>query len=368
MKQIKTRNTTIDSMRLIFAFLVVFIHAKYICTESLFYDSTKLQILDFIAKLAVPFFFMVSGYYLFNKKQDYIITQIKKLATLYIVALIIFLFVFWALNKFNVDIFSTDTNTIPVFLFYNTPAFGPPTFPLWFISASIYIYIYMYFAQKYKIPIEITVIISVAIFIYDVSITDYKSPLLFINKFFNINKYVLFHFIFFILGYIIASKKSEILSIKKTTLLFLTALVGALSYIEYHELIIASVKDHTVSIHIFYMLPILISLIFILSIAFPNIRAFEFLRLPQLGRQYALYVYLIHIFYIAALGGQIRAFSWLFPRINEAFSIDMIIWLTTPTVKHEIFIWLLICLLSLLTAVIVEKIVKICSPIFHKIF
>jgi hypothetical protein len=230
----------------------------------------------------------------------------------------------------------------------------------------------MYLIKKYKVHIEIILIASILLYIFTVTIRQYFFENKIYSEIQGITGQMYYipttFFIFFLLGNIIASNKSQILSIKKTTLLFFTVLAGGLSYIEYHELTIASVKGVIMWINIYYMLPILTSLIFILCIAFPNIRVFEFFHLPELGKRYALYIYLIHGFYILALQGQIRAFNWLFRQIDSKFNIQLLSWLTTPTVKHEIFIWLLISLLSLLTAVIVEKIVKLCSPLFHKIF
>jgi surface polysaccharide O-acyltransferase-like enzyme len=112
------------------------------CTQSLFFESNKLQILDFLAKLAVPFFFMVSGYYLFNKKQEYILTQIKKLFTIYITSLLILSFAYTALNKFQND-WNFNENSIPDYIFQNRLTFIPTINITWYLLASIYIYIYV---------------------------------------------------------------------------------------------------------------------------------------------------------------------------------------------------------------------------------
>jgi hypothetical protein len=252
--------------------------------------------------------------------------------------------------------------TFTLLLTTNQIALDAPIGPLWFLIGSILMYLYMYIAKKYKIPISIIFPLPILIYIIGVfDVYDANANTVFADiHSYRISNY----FIFFLLGYIIASTKESILKIKESVIISLSILILTLSYIEFHELI--SFLKHY--LETYYMLPFFVGIILILCIKFPNITIFEYLKLHIIGKKYALYIYLIHMFYLFAFQEKIQVFNWCFQKIRDLTNFDLLNWLQIPTIKHLLFFWLLICLLSLLTAVIVEKIVNLCSPLFHKIF
>lgn len=83
MEKLKSRNNSIDIFRYVFAIMVVAIH-----TEPIFYMLDAVYFIGFeiLAKLAVPFFFAVAGYFYIGKLikgEPIFLNYIKKLIFVY---------------------------------------------------------------------------------------------------------------------------------------------------------------------------------------------------------------------------------------------------------------------------------------------
>lgn len=91
------RNNGIDLLRLVGAFFIVLIHSQFGSTS--FFVSGNIKLL---ARWAVPFYFIVSGYFIgikYNKTNSVNLEDIKKLVGIYLVANLIYLPIIIAKNK-----------------------------------------------------------------------------------------------------------------------------------------------------------------------------------------------------------------------------------------------------------------------------
>lgn len=149
----------IDILKLIFSFCVIAIHTSLL---SDFNDDVNWYITHIILRLAVPFFFVASGF--FYGKKIIKSNNIDKITYDYIKKLI-YPFIFWLLislpieflKKYKGDILSTIIILIKKVLFY-------PWGALWYISAlivSIFILSKFYKRNKYYLPIVIGIILYV---------------------------------------------------------------------------------------------------------------------------------------------------------------------------------------------------------------
>lgn len=137
-----TRNTSIDIGRLIGAFLVVCLHTKFPN------HIIGAFVADF-AKIAVPFFFMVSGFYLYNEKQEVIIEKIKKsiIKVFWIIIEVGIVYTVLRIIKsyiFKIDISNQNFDLVP-FILYNDSNF---TEHLWYLFAFIYVLIILLLLYK----------------------------------------------------------------------------------------------------------------------------------------------------------------------------------------------------------------------------
>ena len=92
----KKRAVGIDIMRLVCAILVVSIHTRS-CAD--INTNIDFWINDFIARIAVPFFFMTSGYYFYSKYTNdnkYLLKYLKNIISIYII---------WSIFYIGWDIF-----------------------------------------------------------------------------------------------------------------------------------------------------------------------------------------------------------------------------------------------------------------------
>ena len=86
---VKSRNPYLDIVKLIAAFCVVFIHANASAPASK-NPSILLYLIQVIVRFAVPFFFMVSGYFTFRAPAEKIKKRLKRTAILIAIANILY--------------------------------------------------------------------------------------------------------------------------------------------------------------------------------------------------------------------------------------------------------------------------------------
>ncbi|ROR28719.1 serine/alanine racemase [Mobilisporobacter senegalensis] len=123
------RYASLDSFRLAAAFLIVAIHTSPLISMSAIADFILTRI---IARVAVPFFFMVTGYFIYShiEKKDtrYIIGFCKKLGITYLISVILYLPLNWYAGYFkNITVYQIVKDIIFDGTFYH----------LWYLPAAV---------------------------------------------------------------------------------------------------------------------------------------------------------------------------------------------------------------------------------------
>lgn len=177
-------NLNLNFFKLMCAFLVIMIHVNVFYNES--------QILNFIfvqvfPRIAVPFFFMISGYFFKNgllkreTKQDqevYLKTKIMKLIKMYTLVSLLYFFI-ELLGSLD-QVFNKDFLISYIFKFFIDGVY----YHLWFFIALIYYTILYYKLEKYQM------------FLYCISIFCYIIGLFFHAYSFVVKDISIFKFIF----------------------------------------------------------------------------------------------------------------------------------------------------------------------------
>lgn len=127
------RNVSIDIGRAIAAYSVITLHIGIPTLTSYF---------NALARFAIPYFFMISGYFAHSGSVK---QRIKKLFFLYLGAEAVY-FIYYLFNGLY-DRLQVETRDIIELLFYNTPLFYGPA---WFLLSMIYIYLIIDVTQKLK--------------------------------------------------------------------------------------------------------------------------------------------------------------------------------------------------------------------------
>lgn len=138
------RNAGVDVLKFICAFMVICIHIPF--------PQPIGTIITPITRIAVPIFFMITGYfYSFINENNRKIKQIKKIAILTVVSYVLYLFymMFCALFKGQTIIAFLrnfiNLKTIVKFIFLNESPFSGH---LWYMGAILYVLIIIFLIEK----------------------------------------------------------------------------------------------------------------------------------------------------------------------------------------------------------------------------
>ena len=142
------KNYTLEIIKVIAAYMVVFIHVPF---------PGKLGVaLNALARFAVPFFFMVSGFFSRGISTDRIKKRAKNLLVLFLVAAAVYILKDLALMVLRNDVKGMkqyfiaylDAKVLGKLIVFNWP---PMSGHLWFLLALAYVYGILYLIAKYKI-------------------------------------------------------------------------------------------------------------------------------------------------------------------------------------------------------------------------
>ncbi len=316
--------TGIDHFRFIAALLIITIHTSPLVSYSQTSDFILTRI---IARVAVPFFIMTSGFFLisrYTRNNDKLKVFIKNTALIYIIAILIYI----PVNIYN-NYFTQD-NIIPKFL--KDLIFDGTFYHLWYLPASILGAVIAWYLVKhfdYKKAFIITIILYLIGLLGDsyYGISDKISVLhSFYSLIFQLSDYtrngIFFTPVFFVLGGFIADNSCK-LSFKKSICGF--GISFALMFCEAMILHYFNLQKHD-SMYIF--LPL--SMYFLFHI----ILHFKGKRLIWL-RTLSLIIYIIHPMMIIL----VRLIAKLF-HLQNLF------------IQNSIMHFLLVCVISIIFGII----------------
>ncbi len=217
------KNHTLELLKLFASYMVVFIHIP-------FYGKVGNSI-DASSRFAVPFFFLLSGYYSHQITREKIKKRIKNILTLLMFSAICYtIFEIIILLKYNMDglveFFNkyTDLSTYVNLLVFNVPVnFGH----LWYLLAVLYVYVLFYLATKFHIKEKVICFISLFLLLEHIllgeglSIFGIVLPIPFVRNF------ALMGIPFFALGLFVKKYECKFRNIPNY-MIFLFAVIGTL--------------------------------------------------------------------------------------------------------------------------------------------
>lgn len=336
----KERNYAVDALRLIAAFAVVFIHVAVTDFGLGNFDGSKISIiLNAFTKLAVPLFFAISGFFLYRASaattSNRAFSQALKIGALLLLSIGL-----WVVFKLCIGqpIVLTPQVILNFVLFNDTEQFGPH---LWFLSALAYALFIIFIALKLTHRLCWVIIVSALAFLYGLSQYTY-------GHFFHVQEASVIHyrnFLFFglpflALGLLIAKYVERIRRISSTTVVKLTVFALILYIIEYFALGGGlEAGDSFVKYDIYlFLLPVTAC---IMLLAVRHSAWLSRTPLPDIGKDYAVYIYIAHPILMTLI------FKFI---IHFSVKVD--------SVKDMLIVYLITCLLSLGVAVLYVKVKK----------
>ena len=220
----KFNNNGIDIGKFIASILVLCIHVSPFSNERLDFFTKNI-----LARVAVPFFFVSAGYFLFKKVHIYNIENDKNIIFKYIKRIFI-MYVFWSICYMPLVIFNYLKTDKSLKAFFNTfiksPILTGTVAPLWYLNSLIVAILIVFLLLKYKVKFKNILKISSILYLLGVLGQVYYGlvkSIPIINKIykyyleiFTTTRNGLFFGLFFIVVGILFSKNKIHLTIKKS--------------------------------------------------------------------------------------------------------------------------------------------------------
>lgn len=297
----KQRNSTIDIMRLVLATLIVYMHVA----DGLLFNNRALNasasIIDFcilvVARLAVPTFFAISGYYFFKKSQDdeysSAIKNMKRLFLLFMGGLSICFITNLLLNGFHHTALMVTPNGLFIGALFNRIFIVNYAGPLWFILALIFCYgIYYIFPRFFQK--KYLYLIAGALFFLSLSTSfPYRGIVMDGLPYYVSLSWLCMGLPYFTLGYGIHAYWD---SIQKHSPRFnefkLLTLATALYLIEQFVFFASDLFVSNMTIENPITMPLIVASILIAALKHPGKSS---AKLSAIAANYSLYIFIIHL-------------------------------------------------------------------------
>jgi len=286
-------NSFLYALKAFAAFAVVYIHYGWPAPV-----GTPIKAL---AEFAVPIFFMISGYYVFDKDNAGVKKSIKKTFLLFLAANIVY-FVF---NLFTSLIGAGEGVTANVsrltdlkkwweLLAFNKPMF-PYTIHLWYLSALLYCYIFIFLINKTRLRKFIYILIPVLPFVSLIA-GNFMTDLGITNQAVLREDWIVEGMPFFLLGDLIHKYQVAILekAKKMPAILVLIMIFGA-------ALKLLEIYVFSIPFELCVGIYILVIPLFILALLYPE--KFSGSVMANIGKKYSSYIYLWHMMLLAIISG-----------------------------------------------------------------
>lgn len=148
----KDNNNGIDIGKFIASILVLCIHVCPFSNEKLAFFTQNI-----LARVAVPFFFISAGYFLFKKVDIYDIENNTNVIFKYIKRIFI-MYVFWSICYMPLVIFNYLKTDKSLKAFFNTfikaPILTGTAVPLWYLNSLMVAILIMFLLLKYKVKLK----------------------------------------------------------------------------------------------------------------------------------------------------------------------------------------------------------------------
>jgi peptidoglycan/LPS O-acetylase OafA/YrhL len=297
------RIPSIDAYRALLSFLIVCIHSEF--------PSVGGDVVVTIARIAVPSFFVISGYFMFtNSVPEFIIRNtnaIKRMLLILFLTSVSFLImnvIQSYIDEFRGGIYGYFSKILTVkmlvkFILFNV---NPLSEPLWYLLAYVYaLVIYLCFVIWITKHNKIVVFASFVLLICCAFLSSYFRPIFGDYYFWGIESDLKHNYIYrnaifegfplFSLGFAMAKNRERLFScfqkVKRINLIFfvLTIIFTLLSM--YERFVLCGINSE-----IYLSTTPLALCIFLFLLR--NNDLFSSTILPKIGKEYSLYIYIIH--------------------------------------------------------------------------
>lgn len=278
----KNRIIGIDLLKLFACFLVICIHSPF---PGKFGDAFLV-----ITRIAVPLFFMISGYF-YNK--DKIVIEIKKVIYLIIISNLIFFFFNFLLFSFKGNLFQFLSNVFSISSILNLLLFNCSYISdhLWYLNAFLYVLIFVYFFAD-KIRNANLIVLCIILLLCDLIFGKYSILIFNTNiPYIYVRNWLFVGLPYYFIGLMI---KRFSFNINFKLCFLLSFLFIFTSFVEHFLLVyfnVNAIRDH-------YLSTTFLSIcIFVL---FNNIKIKDNI-FSFLGRKYTTFIYIFHPILVTVL-------------------------------------------------------------------
>lgn len=321
---IKKEYTLINVLKFFCAILVIAIHSIYGKTNSEYFLKTT-------ARIAVPIFFIISGYFIYNKVEKREFKRLNKYALhifkLYIIWSIVYLI--FAYDEF----FVYDNITKNLLYITKNFLFIGTYYHLWYLI-SYFVAIYIVYFMYNKLGIKFSLIISLILYLGSLLADSYYGLLppcklmamvdIYIYLFGEMGNSFIWILIFIFLG--MAIKKYN-LNTKMIHYKMILTIVFCLFITENYILrYIGISRDNNMSIFLLLLAPIIVMYILTLEEKFK----ISFNKYNKFFKDSSLYIYLVHPL--------ILKYIMLFSTLKKSFNMFVIITILSVLITY---IWYL---------------------------
>ncbi len=292
------RNYSIDTLKFICAVLVVMLH-----TESVYQDL----ILP-ITRCAVPVFFMISGYLLYNGKEigkERLKRNIVTIAKIMLWSTLLFAVLKEFMALYHGYLFLPNAKEWIDFIVLNENPFG---FHLWYLGAYLYVLLIVGFVDKYDKWNYLFMLIPILL---AGDLIFGKYSLLLLNKeypYIYVRNFLFVGLPYFALGALLKTKAVKISSVNKYLLSGGVILFSLTSMIEKYILLYigkSPIREHYIST------TFLAVCLFLLVLSSQQKRSSI---ISRLGEKDSLYIYIFHPLFLI----------YFFPQINKIIPADWV--------------------------------------------
>lgn len=216
------KNNTLELLKLFASYMIVFIHVAF--------RGETGAIISALARFAVPFFFLISGYYSYQITTQKIKKRIKSILSLLVISAVCCnAFEIIRLIKYNKDglvaLFNkcTDLNSYIDLLVFNLPINSGH---LWYLLAVLYVYVIFYFTTNFHTKEKTIFIISFFLLLIHVLLGEVLSVFGITIPFKFVRNFALMGIPFFALGLFVKKHENKFKKVPNY-IIFLFVVIGA---------------------------------------------------------------------------------------------------------------------------------------------
>lgn len=327
---VKMRNKSLDAAKAVAAYLVLFVHVSF--------PGLLGALVNPLARFTVPLFFIISGYFCFSTRPDYMKKYPQKIKHIFVLNIVAYVFYIGvkcvefllkggrAAVLLQYAVYLMNPTRIRQFFMYNYTS--PIRFHLWFLPALLYCYLAFLLIEKLKLH-KLALAISPLLLIVNLYMGEFRTLTGVEVPSMVYRNWLFMGLPFFMFGYWIHRRMDLVQKYVRTkTALFILAAGVLLTLLEHHKFGVQELFAGSVLI----TLGLFIILLYKPEMKFPG---YEFL--VKVGQNYSFGIYILHVFirdwgliFFGIIGIQnAGVFKWFYPVIVAVVS----------TVFYAIFLW-----------------------------